>query len=89
MADILNYTIRLYNSSGDQWTNWTVGPSVNAVSVIKDANAVPGECTELFFNISATNVVGESRVIPVSGGFPIGEQFVTKCMYCMGDACQF
>ena len=70
VADILNYTIRMYNSSGDQWKNWTVGPSVNAIAVVKEG-AMVEQCAELFFDVSATNVVGESRFLTVSGGFPI------------------
>ena len=72
VADILNYTVRMYNSSGDQWRNWTVGPFVNAIAVVKEGGMVD-QCAELSFDVSATNVVGESRILTVSGGFPIGE----------------
>eukprot|EP00731_Ephydatia_muelleri_P011593 Em0006g487a len=70
VADILNYTVRMYNSSGDQWRNWTVGPFVNAIAVVKEGG-MEDQCAKLSFDVSATNVVGESRILTVSGGFPI------------------
>ena len=72
VADILNYTVSMYNSSSQEWKNWTVGPSVNAF-LISGKQSVDNECVELLFNVSATNVVGESRTSPISGGFPTGK----------------
>lgn len=75
MADILYYTVREYNSSSQEWMNWTdlsiaLATKYNHYFV---AEVVADQCTELTFEVSATNVVGSSKFGSVNGGFPICE----------------
>ena len=61
----------MYNSSSQEWTNWTVGPLVNTFTI--DRKGVAEECAELLLEVSAANVVGESQSYSVNGGFPTGK----------------
>lgn len=71
MADITGYTVSMYNSSSHEWKNRTVDPFVNNVTVVKADDLE--QCAELFFYVSATNVIGTSSTGSVSGGFPVGK----------------
>lgn len=73
VADILGYTVRLYNSSSQELMNWTDSSLIKTnkynhqFTVDREAE----ECIELTFEVSATNIVGRSKYGTTRGGFPI------------------
>lgn len=75
MADILYYTVRMYNSSSQQSMNWTdfSVATTDKYAHYFTAGNVADQCTELTFEVSATSIVGQSKYGSVKGGFPIGE----------------
>ena len=76
VADILNYTVTMQNSSGLPLMEWTVPPPSSNGSnsfVVSGNGSVAENCTELTFVVSANNSIGRSKNMSVSGGFPIGK----------------
>ena len=71
VADIISYTIRIYNTKTKTWQNQTVLPLANTLVITKDGSIVQ-QCEEMVFEVSATNAVGEGQPSSISGGFPIG-----------------
>eukprot|EP00731_Ephydatia_muelleri_P011733 Em0006g627a len=74
LADVISYTIKVYNSSNKQWREWTVKPSMygdtNSVVINGDETSTE-RCVELTFVVSATNKIGESPNKSITGGIPI------------------
>ncbi|KAL5500456.1 hypothetical protein EMCRGX_G012020 [Ephydatia muelleri] len=73
VADILYYTVRMYNSSSQQsmnWTDFSVATTDKYAHYLTAGN-VADQCTELTFDVSATSIVGQSKYGSVKGGFPI------------------
>ena len=68
VADVTNYTVSAYNSSSQEWKNVTVLPSVNNITFHKTEG--PAKCVEMYFYVSATNIIGTSPGGRVIGGFP-------------------
>ena len=82
LADVISYTIKVYNSSNKQWREWTVKPSMygdtNRVVINGDETSTE-RCVELTFVVSATNKIGEGPNKSITGGIPIGEHYI-QCM---------
>ena len=75
VADILNYTVTMYNRSG-KMMEWIVEPSSHNESnmlLISSNGSVAETCMEVTFEVSARNSIGLGRNLSVSGGFPIGK----------------
>ena len=77
LADVDNYTVKLFNSKIGMWKEWTIKPPKHDVTnslVINGDRDDSDKCVGLTFVVSATNRIGESQNKSVSGGLPIGEQ---------------
>lgn len=71
VADILNYTVTMYNRS-HQLMEWIIKPSNGSNNFIVRSNgSVAQDCVELIFTVSASNSIGRSHNSSASGGFPI------------------
>ena len=75
VADILNYTVTMFNRSG-QLMEWIVKPlSSNGSNslLVSSSESVAAKCMDLMFVVSATNSIGQGQNLSVSGGFPTGK----------------
>lgn len=74
LADIYSYTVKMYNSSSREWTQWNVKPSTQGDTtslVINVDETNSDKCVELSFLVSATNRIGKSQDSSITGGLPI------------------
>ena len=73
VADILYYTVRMYNSSSQELMNWTdtSEPSTIKYNRYFVEESMADQCMELTFEVSATNVIGSSKYGSIKGGFPV------------------
>ena len=75
VADILYYTVRMYNSSSQGSKEWTIR-SLTLTDMYTHnitVKEVANECLLLSFEVRAVNKVGNSSAGITTGGFPIGE----------------
>ena len=72
---VLNYTVRMHNTSSTEQCTWirTISAAVNTIEVISSGNTVSLSYHELVFYVTARNDIGESCQGEVRGGFPVGE----------------
>ena len=72
---VLNYTVRMHNTSNTEQCTWTrtISAAVNTIEVIGSGNTVSLSYHELVFYVTARNDIGESCQGEVRGGFPVGE----------------
>lgn len=86
---VLNYTVRMHNSSSPEPCTWTrtIPATVNTVEVFSSESAVSVYCHELVFYVTATNDIGESNQGIIRGGFPVGELFTeNKYRHCIDSS---
>ena len=78
---IQEYTITMSNSSS-QTKQTSTRTSQQRSLVVSLGTEVARICSELTFDITATNGVGESTPGRVSGGFPLGKSFLPLNSLC-------
>ena len=71
--EILRYTVRMENRSSEITDQGPVVLSPTSLTHTLTASAPVQHCAELRFNITASNALGDSAPVVVTGGFPKGK----------------
>ena len=72
---LLNYTIRMHNTSSGEQFAWvhTIPATVTTYVVFNSGRMIFSSYHELVFSVTASNDLGESSQGTVHSGFPVGE----------------